>query len=230
LSGAQEAGALHGGHSPGKNRRGTVAGKSDKVNPYTRTSQERRNSATNGRDGNDDGDDEGLAAGAESATRSSVVVGKVRVTAAMARLKGLDLNALAQRFDRPPEKGTCKAKNGGRSSNTNGAKDAQGGAKGGGDARNGRSGNKIESSNRQHLSQDFAKLSDAKNCTFKPRGKSPARRAAARAAGFTVKDDKNNNDEVDAAFGGFRPSGSGPTRAEIEVNEVSIGKARVLLI
>lgn len=221
LNGAQ-AGALHGGNSPGKTTRGGTARRSDEVDPLIQSRESRRASAAKGeaRGGSNDNNDKDsatTAAAAESATRASeVVVGKVRVTAAMAKLKGLDLNALAQRFDRPPEKSASNTKSG-SSNNANAAKDARAKERGG-DGTGGRSGrSRVEASNRPHLSRDFAKLSDAEHCTFRPRGKSPARRAAARAAGFTVKDDNNNSGVDEDAFGGFRSSGSRPTRAEIEV-------------
>jgi len=215
-----QVGALHGGNLPRKTTRGGAARRSDEVDPLIQSRETRRTSAAKGeaRGGPNDDDEGSTAAAAEStACASEVVVGKVRVTAAMARLKGLDLNALAQRFDRPPEKKASDTKSG-SSNNVKTAKDAQAKDRGG-DVSGGRSGSRsrVEASNRQHLSRDFAKLSDAKHCTFKPRGKSPARRAAARAAGFTVKDDNNNSGVDEDAFGGFRPLGSGPTRAEIEV-------------
>ena len=166
----------------------------------------------------------GLGGGGGGPLRASVVVvGGVCVTAAMARLKGLDLDALAQRFDRstrsslsvgahreaPGEDARCRSGKGDTHASAGVARGA------------GERGWANDASSRSRLSQAFAKLSDAQHCIFKPRSKSPARRAAAKAAGFGGKGDDQDNGPVD---GGFRPNGGGPTRAELEVRVEQVSK------
>ena len=153
-------------------------------------------------------------------------VGGTTVTAAQAQLYGLKLSDLARRFDGSTGGGRPA---GGRG--TGGQRQQQqqqqqqqrrrggwGGGQGRGREREGvvRVGGERGSS--------FGSLDDARHCIFQPRGKSPARLAAARAAGFAGAGARPPDE--DAGRGGvFRRPGEGPTAKDLEVR-TEVGGAR----
>jgi len=141
-----------------------------------------------------------------------IEVGAVRVTDVTARLFGLDLNALSRRFS---------GGDGARAAGDGGG----GKAWGGGVDRVLRPAyekllapSHAKSAALAQAAGGFAKTGDARHCTFRPRGKSAARLAAARAAGFAGSGGGpgGNDDNEEDSGGGFRPSGA-PSAREREV-------------